>query len=120
MTHDALRLYKPRSQNAVVVEYVCAGATMSIAASARVERTASRLASQRALRVASLAPSRAVLCEAHQVLNWAYHPCASVARPTPMCVPHAVVCPCAGIVIPFVCVLPWSSRCGLLNQPLGR
>jgi hypothetical protein len=50
-----LRLYTPISHSAVVVEHACVAATISIAASAPRGRTASRLASQRALRVASVA-----------------------------------------------------------------
>jgi hypothetical protein len=41
-------------------------------------------------------------CEAHQVCSRAYQPFASVARPTPVCVSHVVMCPCAVIVISFV------------------
>src|SRR5687767_2830778 len=105
MTHDVHRPYTLSSHNARAVASTCAGGTMSIAASARKEWTASRRASQWALRVARLASSRAALCAAHQVLNCAYQPFASVARLTPMCVPHAVVWPCAVIVISFVWVL---------------
>jgi len=96
-----LRFYTPASQNAVVIERVCVCATMSIAASAPREQTASRLASQWALRVTSLALSRAALCAAHRVFNWAYHPFVPVACPAPRCVPHTIVYPCAGIMIPF-------------------
>jgi hypothetical protein len=49
-----LSIYEPRSQSAVVVENACVRATISTAASARRVRTASRLASQRVLRLVSL------------------------------------------------------------------
>ena len=60
-----LDIYTPRLQSAVVVENACVDATMSIAASAWRGRTASRLASQCALRLASVASWRAALWAAH-------------------------------------------------------
>jgi len=116
MMHDALRVYRLRSHKARVVASRCADGTMSIAASARKERTDSRRASHWALRVAS----RAVCRAANHVLNCAYRLFASVARPTPMCMPQVVVCPCVAIVISFGCVLLDCFGCGLLNRPLGR
>ena len=58
---SASGVYKPRSPKAVVVENACVAATMSSAASAWGNRTASRLASQRAVSVANLASRRAAL-----------------------------------------------------------
>jgi hypothetical protein len=54
-------VYTLRLQSAVVVENACIDATMSIAASAWRGRTTSRLASQRALRVASFASGQCEL-----------------------------------------------------------
>ena len=66
---DEARLYSytPRLQSAVVVENACVDATMSTAASAWRGRTASRLASQCALRPASFASCRAALWAAHHL-----------------------------------------------------
>jgi hypothetical protein len=55
-TSDA---YKARSPKAVVVENACVAATISSAASAWGDRTASRLASQRPVSAANLASRRA-------------------------------------------------------------
>jgi hypothetical protein len=106
-----LRSYKLSSHKALAMASVYAVGTMSIAASARNGWTASRLASHRARRVASLACCRA----AHHVLNCAYQPCPCGARPTPMYGPHVVVCPCAAMAISFCWVLLNFVWCGPLN-----
>jgi hypothetical protein len=54
-------VYKVKSPKVVVVENACVAATMSSAASAWGDRTASRLASQRAVSAANLASRRAAL-----------------------------------------------------------
>jgi hypothetical protein len=68
---DGVRLhsYTLRSQSTVVIENACVDVTMSDAASAWGRRTASRLASQRAVRVASRASWRAPLWAAHHAFS---------------------------------------------------